>query len=189
MNSVGDRSPMNAAILDGAFDQFARHGFAKSTMTDIADSAGVSRRALYNYFQTKEDVFKALTKRIQENVYAAVVEANASTTSPEERLLGVIHARSSWIYDLLHRSAFAREFIDEKDRISGEQARVASELYERLIGKILKEMQLPPARAKRAARILIRSVAGILEAAESRSEAETHVTELVASFTVGLQRS
>ena len=41
------------ALLDGAMTQFARHGFAKTSMSDIAKASGVSRTSLYNTFPTK----------------------------------------------------------------------------------------------------------------------------------------
>ena len=185
--SMNTPSPMITAILDGAFEQFARHGFAKSTMTDIAMAAGVSRRALYNHFRTKEDVFKALSERIRTEVHARIVTAVRDHAEPEEKLMAVVHARSGWIYDLLHKSEFAREFINEKHRISGEYARIASEEYERLVIRIMREFGLSPSQAARWARILIRSVNGILEDAESPTEAEADVTSLVRVCISGLK--
>ena len=65
----------NHALLDGAMQEFARHGFAKTSMSDIAKASGISRTSLYNHFPTKEDVFKALSERINDRVYGEVVAA------------------------------------------------------------------------------------------------------------------
>lgn len=174
------------AILDGAFDQFTRHGFAKSTMTDIASAAAVSRRALYNHFQTKEEVFGALSDRIRANVQKAIIAANQSQSTPADRLTAVVHARSAWIYDLLHKSEFAREFINERNRISGDEVRIANEQYERLISKIIKEMGHTAADASKAARILVQALSGILENANSDTSAKTDVTDFIRIYTAGL---
>ena len=77
--------------------EFARHGFAKTSMADIARASGISRTSLYNHFPTKEDVFKALSERINTRVYNAVVAALRSPGAWDERLLGVVNARVSWV--------------------------------------------------------------------------------------------
>ena len=39
-----------------ALDLFAKHGFEKTTIDDITDAAGVSKRTFFRYFDTKTDV-------------------------------------------------------------------------------------------------------------------------------------
>ena len=85
-----DPSSTSDALLDGAMAEFARHGFAKTSMADIARASGISRTSLYNHFPTKEDVFKALSERINTRVYSAVVAALRSRGAWDERLLAVV---------------------------------------------------------------------------------------------------
>ena len=47
-------------VLEAALDLFARNGFAATRMEDIAQAAGLSKAAIYLYFPSKDDVFKAL---------------------------------------------------------------------------------------------------------------------------------
>lgn len=42
---------------------FARYGFDKTTVAEIADSAGVSKGAVYLHFNSKETLFEALLRR------------------------------------------------------------------------------------------------------------------------------
>jgi AcrR family transcriptional regulator len=49
-------------VLEAALDLFARNGFAATRMQDIAKAAGLSKAAIYLYFPSKEDVFKALVE-------------------------------------------------------------------------------------------------------------------------------
>lgn len=44
-------------ILDAAIELFLEHGVSGTTMTDIADRAGITKRTLYKYFENKEEVF------------------------------------------------------------------------------------------------------------------------------------
>lgn len=45
-----------AEIVDAAMAVFAEQGFDATSMDDIARSAGVSRRTIYRYFDTKDDL-------------------------------------------------------------------------------------------------------------------------------------
>lgn len=47
-------------ILNAAARVIIRQGYDKTTMSDIADEAGVSRGTVYAYFEGKEDLFEAL---------------------------------------------------------------------------------------------------------------------------------
>ncbi len=52
-----------ATILDAAVEAFAAYGFARTTMSVIAESAGVSRAGLYLHFDNKEAVYRAMLDR------------------------------------------------------------------------------------------------------------------------------
>ena len=48
------------AVFEAAGDVFARYGFRRTTMNDIAEAAGISRPALYLLFENKDALFQAL---------------------------------------------------------------------------------------------------------------------------------
>lgn len=52
-----------ADILDAAYDEFARHGFADARMEDVARGAHVSKGTVYLYYPTKQALFEALVRR------------------------------------------------------------------------------------------------------------------------------
>lgn len=47
-------------LLDAAIEQFARRGVSNTTLTDIADAAGVTRGAVYWHFSSKSELFNAM---------------------------------------------------------------------------------------------------------------------------------
>jgi AcrR family transcriptional regulator len=49
-----------AEIVQAALTVFAEKGFAAAKLDDIAREAGVSKGAIYLYFETKEDIFRAV---------------------------------------------------------------------------------------------------------------------------------
>ena len=52
-------------LLDAALDLFVEKGFAATRAEEVAARAGVSKGTLFLYFQTKEDLFKAV---VRENI-------------------------------------------------------------------------------------------------------------------------
>lgn len=58
------------AILTASLEAFAAKGFDETTMQDIADLVGISRAAVYQYFENKEQIFVELL----EGCGSAVVE-------------------------------------------------------------------------------------------------------------------
>lgn len=81
-----------AEVLDAAVDAFAEHGFAETTFADVAARAGVSKGAVYHYFETKEGLFEAV---VEERLVPAMVTDEAllaahggSAGVPVEQMLG-----------------------------------------------------------------------------------------------------
>ena len=73
-------------ILDGAVRAVARHGLSKLGMSDVSDSAGVSRWRLYRYFPTREELLWELTQREALLFYESVMEEADRTPAGEARL-------------------------------------------------------------------------------------------------------
>ncbi len=185
-NQTPNTSPATEALLDAALQQFGTHGFAKTTMTDIANASGVSRTSLYNHFPTKEDVFRAISQRLNSRVYDAVVAAVRSDGNRDERLLATMHARVSWVYELLHTSQFGRELNDEKNRICVGQVLAANDHFSTVITDIIKEYPNKQLDPDALASVLIQSVNGVLETTTSKDAAQSAVEMLVKVFCMGL---
>lgn len=56
----GDVADTEARILRAARVCFERHGFAKTTMDDIARETGISRPTIYNYFPGKAEIIERI---------------------------------------------------------------------------------------------------------------------------------
>ncbi|HEX5367657.1 MAG TPA: TetR/AcrR family transcriptional regulator [Acidimicrobiales bacterium] len=93
---VGERgASTQRRILAAALDVFAEHGFHDASVELIAEAAGCSRPAFYQYFSSKEDVFFRLANDLAAGMgrlgdELGTVAADAS---------GVDHLRS-WLGDL-----------------------------------------------------------------------------------------
>jgi TetR/AcrR family transcriptional repressor of uid operon len=54
------RAELKKRIIQSAIENFAKNGFDKTRMEDIAASSGLAKGTLYLYFKSKEDLFFAL---------------------------------------------------------------------------------------------------------------------------------
>lgn len=71
-----------AEIIAAALAVFAEKGFAAARTEDIAARAGISKGALYLYFPTKEDLFRAVVREtVVPNVEAFEAQLEASDLS------------------------------------------------------------------------------------------------------------
>ncbi len=49
-------------LLEAALELFVERGFAATRLEDVASRAGVSKGTLYLYFESKEELFKAVVR-------------------------------------------------------------------------------------------------------------------------------
>jgi len=71
-----------AEIVAAALEVFAEKGFAAARLDDIAARAGVSKGALYLYFETKQDLFAAVVRDAVGPNIAAIEAAVATLDLP-----------------------------------------------------------------------------------------------------------
>lgn len=72
-----------AEIVAAALTVFSEHGFARARLDDIAKLAGVSKGALYLYFETKQDLFEAVVQHAVEP-RLSTIRAGVSADIPFE---------------------------------------------------------------------------------------------------------
>lgn len=81
------KSERPAEIVQAALEVFAEKGFAAARLDEIAARAGVSKGAVYLYFETKEDVFRAVVEQAIAPNLAAVRAMAAAHPGPLSDLL------------------------------------------------------------------------------------------------------
>jgi TetR/AcrR family transcriptional regulator, transcriptional repressor of aconitase len=70
-------------ILEAAVVCFAREGFHRTTMMEIVKESGVSPGAIYNYFESKEEIIEAIAEERREVEAALIAEATQAGTVVE----------------------------------------------------------------------------------------------------------
>ncbi len=100
-------SERRARVLDTALAVFARYGFRKTSMDDVARTADISRQGLYFLFGGKEELFREAVTKMMADGLASVDAALARDASIVERLTEALRA---WYG---HTAGAAAETADE----------------------------------------------------------------------------
>jgi AcrR family transcriptional regulator len=56
-------------IMDVALQQFANEGYYRTTISEIAKKAGISKGLMYNYFESKEALLRSIIDRSVNEIY------------------------------------------------------------------------------------------------------------------------
>jgi AcrR family transcriptional regulator len=83
-----DQESRQYAVLDAAVSVFARFGYRKTSMEDVARAANVSRQGLYLSFANKEELFRrALEHSLRRQLACAITALSRAEESLETRLI------------------------------------------------------------------------------------------------------
>src|SRR3954471_8893258 len=88
-------------IVDAALAVFAEKGFAAARLDEIAARAGVSKGALYLYFETKEEIFRAVVDQAIAPNIQMIRAMIAAHPGPFPDLLRMFGARIGTLIDTL----------------------------------------------------------------------------------------
>jgi AcrR family transcriptional regulator len=110
-------------VLASALDTFARYGYRKTSMEDVARAADISRPGLYLLFGSKKDLFTAAVTQALGRALAAVAEVLADTTRPvRDRLLDAFDQWTGRYIGAMSREVYslAEEYPDLLGPITAE---------------------------------------------------------------------
>ena len=134
-----------ALIIKAAAQVFADRGFSGTVMADIADQAGIGKGTLYEYFDSKEDLFFAVFEWFtQETEAAAKVSISALGGSVSERLAVLSESvMQSWLemkdlFTLVMEFWAASASSQMKQRFKG-YFRQAYEDFRRIVAALIRE--------------------------------------------------
>lgn len=111
MSRMSNEDPRRERLLDAAQAVFARYGYKRASMGDVAAEAGVSRPALYLHFRSKEDVLRSLAGRMRtlalEGARAGWAEGRGFAANLAATLLG----KEAHIFPVLYGAPHGAELL------------------------------------------------------------------------------
>ena len=131
--------PKRNRFLDAAQAVFARYGYRRASMADIAAEAGVSRPALYLVFRSKPDVLRCLADRMRRNAIARATDAWRAGASFSENLEQTILGKEADIFPLLHTSPHGAEIMTADAALTAEIAADLDAAFRALIARRARE--------------------------------------------------
>lgn len=146
------------SIIEAAVSCFARHGYRRTSMAEVARESGISRAALYLHFENKEALFRALCTRIHERLCDSAEAAAARPGSLEARLRGVFEAKITEFFELLADTEHGAELLDVNNRLCGDISTMGQKRFHKALVQLLidaeengetalEQHSLTPARA------------------------------------------
>jgi AcrR family transcriptional regulator len=136
------RQLMQDTIYEAAIDLFTRKGFDETTVEEIAEAAGISRRSFFRYFQSKDDLLALNTVNCG-NVLRDAVASSAALLGPFEVLREAVSAGTRFTESQQH----TRQIIEITVRSSSaRQAHMSRmmEVHDKLSSAYSAQMEAPP---------------------------------------------
>ncbi|MEV4799478.1 TetR family transcriptional regulator [Nonomuraea sp. NPDC049421] len=96
------RRAVTMQLADVAMELFTSRGFDETTVEDIAQAAGISKRSFFRYFPTKEDVVFEGVRALGDDIVEEL-SGQPSDLGPWEALHAVLRDWSQEITDERHR--------------------------------------------------------------------------------------
>lgn len=160
-------------ILSAALRVFARKGYAAATNAEIAGEAGVTAAALYYYFRSKEELFKAaLAERIDTVAPLLAKIGDPVTSGPPEQVIPL------FVRNLMDFLAEARteavlsiilaEGAHHPELVEAWQAQVINRAAGALVGYLDHQMQLGRLRRLDPRALLVIVVGPVIATVMSR---------------------
>jgi AcrR family transcriptional regulator len=109
---LGER---HRTIHAAAIEQFTLRGIAGTSMANIAEAAGMSRPALYQYFRNKADIYASAFVALFEEQVELALAALAPPGTTAERLDGFLQRFEGDLWQLLAASPHADEILRAKN--------------------------------------------------------------------------
>lgn len=127
MRRLSDRK--REGILGAAAAVFARKGYHRALVDEVARAAGVGKGTVYRYFSDKEDLFFSIIDQGIDRLIAAMARASRSGGCPRDSLRGIFEALAEFarenrpIVKLIHQVE-PRQRIKRFERIRRQNRRI-----------------------------------------------------------------
>src|SRR5262245_58512087 len=161
-------------------------GYKGTSIESIAKAARIAKGTVYLYFDTKEDVFRAVSKQFIGWYLAKAKKAAEAPGSVEQRVAAVLDAKFGLVHQLASKSPYGAEIMDSSHGVvSGDLYRKAEREYVNVIASVLEGTAASP---DQAAWLVFRAAEGSERATASTKEVRRRLNELAHVLVRGLRQ-
>jgi len=170
-------NPKEERLLSIAYQEFLNHGYGRVQMNDLARLAGISRAALYQMFNSKEQVFKRIFAGLVEGLIAEIRAGFGTLSDPRQKIRWAFEIWAVKNFDPIKQSAEARELLDVGLECSRDVLEQGFRDFEALLTPLLPRNPDLPAEA--LAHILSSALRGIKKTARDARELRAMIEGLL----------
>lgn len=157
-------------LLEAALATFARFGFRKTSMEEVARAAHISRQGLYLHYKTKEELFRATVEHAVTTALAAAIAAIDGARSVEAKLAAAFDEWTGRYVGLIGANV-----TDLHDAIAtvDDIITTAEEEFLAVVVDVLRDSKLPGAHkltARQLAESLAATARGLKTSCTTRDE-------------------
>ncbi|WP_306223233.1 TetR/AcrR family transcriptional regulator [Bosea beijingensis] len=128
-------------IADAALRLFARYGYKRSSMDDIAREAGLAKATLYLHFKGKDDVFRSMLDLLGRRVEARCREVVAAPGSFPKRLAALLHAHHGLAYASFGTGEHLVELKAVMNTIATRELQAFEQIFTRFARELLRQAE------------------------------------------------
>ena len=182
------------AVYDAASVVFAQYGFRRTTMNDIAKSAGISRPALYLMFENKEDLFQGLAAHRLDQAIDIALSVLQGSGEIADRLLESLLVFEQVFYEPIADSPHGSELMDISLSLASEIMTKKLARFHAALTKSLSEAEArgqitfarAPMKQRAFVELLFTALTGVKKRALNRAEFRKLVRQLTEIFLLSI---
>jgi AcrR family transcriptional regulator len=140
-----DEQQRRAAIHAAAIREFSARGFTGTSMANIADAAGMSRPALYLYFENKGAIFGSAFAALMEDAVDRALAALRGPGSLADQLEGFLQRFDGDLWEQMAASPHSEDLMSAKYEHAVEATRPALDRLRRGVAAWLRSTGAPAA--------------------------------------------
>ena len=192
--SAADR---RSAILAAALEVFSERGFHGASLEDVADAGGVSKALIYEHFDSKRELERALLEMHVHELLGRVTAAITAADSEEERLRAGVDAFLAFVEErpvawrLLFRNVGDPDIAEAFAQLQQEVSRTIAALMTATAPPIFRDAEPD---FEQATEMMAQQLTGAVQSLanwwdDHRSVSRERVLEMAMDFAwVGLER-
>ncbi len=169
-------------IVDVAARLFARYGFRKTSIDDVAAAARIGKGSIYLHFASKEEIFAEVVRRTSDRALHILVAAVKRARSPAGKVRAFIATKQAAVAKLAREFDVAEDTVLELLPVAREYRRAHEAREHALLGDVLREGNVSGAFAVGDPDRLATGLLACLTALETSSVVERHDPATRAGF-------
>ncbi|APZ44343.1 TetR/AcrR family transcriptional regulator [Acidihalobacter ferrooxydans] len=123
-------------LLEAAVRLFSRYGVKRTSMSDLATEAGVSRQTLYHVFRNKDEVLRALIRAYTDDLIAGIESGLEGVQALGDQLDVVFAKMVVAGFEFVETTPNAQDIIDGFNAAGQEELEASAERFRALLERL-----------------------------------------------------